>query len=406
MSFTPNEYLKDLSAEILRCRQHASMTFANDQFRLLPKDKFLFHVALNINWQAFNPSSVNSRMIESLKNEINLLVRSSDLPTYTVSTETLNQYNRKRVTQYQHKYNDIKMSFHDDNMGLINQVWQLYYKYYYNDPTVSAVKGAYDKTAIKKSSFISNPYGFIGRIKPFFNYITIYQMSRHEYVSYKIINPLITHWGGNNLAYHSGDSHNFDMTFAYEAVQYGTGFVNDGLMEGFGISHYDWNLSPLDGSGYPANSSSYPSFPRSTGGFNAGSASYPLSSSSASSTAAANAAGAGRATNLSNTGAITSSSTSSAKVSALTTQVNNLSGSTSSTSKVPGVTIPTSSTTLTTSATQIQTNTALAKQTAAANAIANAAANLTGTVGSTTEISDTIQSVSVVKDTANHAQNA
>jgi hypothetical protein len=261
MSFTPNEYLIPSRDETLRCRQHALKTFNTDQFRLLPKDKFLFHVAFNVNWQAINPISIEASLLQTLKYEINLLVRSTDLPAYQVSSETLNQYNRKRVVQYQHKYNDIKISFHDDNMGLINQLWQTYYKYYYNDPTVSSKKGSYNKTAMKEASYITNPYGYMGRVKQFFNYITIYQMSRHEYVSYKIINPLITHWGGNNLAYHSGESHNFDLTLAYEAVSYGTGYVDDGQIEGFSTIHYDWMPSPL-GSNYPANAGSYPAFPR------------------------------------------------------------------------------------------------------------------------------------------------
>jgi len=262
MAFAQNEFLVADPVENLRCRQHASQTFVTDQFRLLPKDKFLFHVAFNINWQGIKPSTIEAKMLETLKNEINLLVKNIDLPTYTVSAETLNQYNRKRVVQYQHKYTDVKLSFHDDNMGLVNQLWQTYYKYFYNDPTVSSAKGAYNKTATLPSSYIKNPYGFIGRSKPFFNYITIYQMARHEFVSYKLINPLITHWGGGNLAYHSGDSHAFDMTLAYEAVSYGTGYVTDGNMEGFGISHYDYYPSPLQPGTPMSNTSTYPSFPQ------------------------------------------------------------------------------------------------------------------------------------------------
>lgn len=334
MSFAPNEYLKPSLTEALRCRQHALKTFNTDQFRLLPKDKFLFHVAFNINWQAINPLSIEASVLKTLKSEINLLVRSTDLPTYQVASETLNQYNRKRVVQYQHKYNDIKISLHDDNMGLINQLWQTYYKYYYNDPTTSGKKGSYNKTAMKESSYITNPYGFMGRVKQFFNYITIYQMSRHEYVSYKIINPLITHWGGNGLAYHSGDSHNFDLTIAYEAVSYGTGYVDDGQIEGFATTHYDWAPSPLSSS-YPANAGSYPAFPRTAS----------LAGSKITSAASATAVNASTNTNTAG-------------------GVSNLSNTTVGKSSVPGVTIPVGIQTGTTVGKQITTNTGtLAQQT-------------------------------------------
>jgi hypothetical protein len=310
MSFAPNEYLTSNPTENLRCRQHASKTFVTDQFRLLPKDKFLFHVAFNINWQGINPTTVEAKLLHTLKNEINLLVKSIDLPTYTVSAETLNQYNRKRVVQYQHKYNDVKVSFHDDNMGLINQLWQTYYKYYYNDPTVSSKKGSYIKNAMKESSYITSPYGFMGRVKPFFNYIMIYQMSRHEYVSYKLVNPLITHWGGNNLAYHSGESHSFEMTLAYEAVSYGTGYVNDGQMEDFLSSHYDLSPSTLTSS-YPANSGSYPAFAKSN---------FSLSNaiSAAASSSAINAAG---ATTIGSTTGLTTGSTAKTSISGVSIPV-------------------------------------------------------------------------------------
>lgn len=262
MAFTPNEYLITDPVEHLRCRQHAARTFVDDQFRLLPKNKFLFHVAFNVNWKVL--TNVNAKLLETLKYEINLLVKNSTLPSYTVSSETLNQYNRKKVVQYQHKFGDIDITFHDDNMGLINQLWQAYYKYYYQDPTVSGKSGTYNKTATRSSSFITTPYGYKGPVAPFFNYITVYQMARHEYVSYKLVNPVITSWTGGGVGYHLGESHSIDMKLAYESVLYNTGYVDDGQMEGFGAVHYDWMPSPLS-SKFPPNTGSYPSFASSVG---------------------------------------------------------------------------------------------------------------------------------------------
>lgn len=259
MSFSPNQYLKSDPVNHLRCQQHAARTYADEQFRLLPKNKFLYHVAFNINWPALSTKNINIKTILTLKDEINLLVKSTDLPTYTIKSDVLNQYNRKRVAQYQHSYNDINMSFHDDNMGLINQLWQAYYKYYYADPVVADKRGAYSKNAMQSSAYITAPYGYNGRIAPFFNYITIYQMARHEYVSYKLINPIITSWNGNRLAYADGGSHHFDFKLAYEAVHYDVGYVSSGDMEGFGSVHYDFTPSPLT-SEWPQNISPSPSF--------------------------------------------------------------------------------------------------------------------------------------------------
>lgn len=263
MAFVSNNLLKTDPFEQIRCQQHAARTFVDDSFRLLPKNKFLFHVAFNINWPAFKGKNINFSLLETLKTELNLLVKSVDLPGYTVQHEVLNQYNRKKVVQYQHKYSDTTISFHDDNMGLINQLWQAYYKYHYADPTVSDAKGAYNKTATRSSSYIKNPYGYKGQIAPFFNYITLYQMARHEFVSYKLINPVITSWTGGKVAYSDiTSSHSFDMKLAYEAVSYDTGFVDSGRMEGFGSSHYDWTNSPLT-SEQSVNISTSPTFARS-----------------------------------------------------------------------------------------------------------------------------------------------
>lgn len=256
MSFTPNSQLSSDPITVLRCRQHAARIFADDQFRLLPKNKFLFHVSFDINWDVVNPlpkSNVIPSLVETLSDQINLLVKGIDLPSYSVQHEILNQYNRKKVVQYQHKYNEVGVTFHDDNMGLINQMWQLYYKYYYADPTVSVKDSAYIKNATLDSKNITAPYGYNGRKKPFFKNIMIFQMSRKEFVSYKLINPVITSWTGGKLGYHETNSHSFDLRLAYEAVSFNAGFVNhidDGSeseLTNFGALSplYDLSLSPL-----------------------------------------------------------------------------------------------------------------------------------------------------------------
>lgn len=288
MSFTPTSDLTPDQTTLLRCRQHAARIFVDDQFRLLPKNKFLFHVFFDINWSSVNPKSnlnfnnlptdkINPFLVEALKDEVSLLVKGVDIPSYSMQTETLNQYNRKKVVQYQHKHGDIGLTFHDDNMGLINQVWQLYYKYYYADPTTGFKPGAYKRNATLEAAGNINPYayGYTGRKKPFFKSITIFQMSRKEFVSYHIINPVITSWSGGKLGYHETASHSFDMKFAYESVVFNTGFVNHindefggEIMNNFGLASalYDSTLSPLQNSdpnrdvNTPVNNS--PSFAR------------------------------------------------------------------------------------------------------------------------------------------------
>jgi len=253
MAFTPSNQLSSDPFVNLRDQQHAARLFSDDQFRLAPKSKFAFHVAFNI-----NPGALRTiDLVQKYGQEINMLVKSIDLPSFTVSTDMLNQYNRKKVVQYQHKPGDISIKFHDDNMGLINALWQNYYSYYYADPSAAGVSNAYNRNAMRSSDFIISPYGFDnGSTTPFFNYITIYQMARHEYVSYKLKNPIITMFNHNKVDYSGSGPHDMDMKIAYEAVSYDTGAVNPSNVEGFGQSHYDQSPSPLQ-NGFGANLNSF-----------------------------------------------------------------------------------------------------------------------------------------------------
>lgn len=255
MAFTPNQYLKSDSKVVLRDWRHAARLFTDDQFRLAPKQKFQFHVAFSINKAAlFDPA-----LVQRHGNEINLLVKNIDLPGYEVQTETLNQYNRKKNVQYTHKYKNINVTFHDDNMGVINQLWQNYYNYYYADPSSAKDPGAFNRTAMKNFSYTSNAYGFDnGSTSPFFNSIKIYQMARHEYVEYTLYNPIITGWNHNKVDYNQGAAHDNSMTLAYEAVSYAIGNVGEDGPEGFGLEHYDLTPSPLQSnSGLTSSSPSF-----------------------------------------------------------------------------------------------------------------------------------------------------
>ena len=245
MAFTSNKNLISDPFVTLKDYQHAADLFNVDQFRLAPKFNFLFHVAFSINKAALK----NTNLVQRYGNEINMLVKSVQLPNWTVQTEVLNQYNRTKVVQFRHKPMEIEIKFHDDNMGLINQLWQNYYSYYYADSTSAKKAGAYNRTATKNSSYIKDPYGLdTNSSAPFFNYIKIYQMARHEYVEYKLINPVVTLWNHNSLDYSEGNkTHDFSMKLLYEAVAYDIGQVSEGTPEGFGLEHYDKVPSPLSG---------------------------------------------------------------------------------------------------------------------------------------------------------------
>lgn len=254
MSFTPTSQLSSDPYVVLRDQEHAARLFADDQFRLAPKLDFQFHVAFNI-----NPAALKTiDLVQRHRNELNMLVKSVTLPKFTATVEQVQQYNRKKNIQSLLKYDDMTITFNDDNMGIVNQMWQNYYSYYYADSTSAGTAGSYDRTATRNSNFITTPYGLDnGSTQPFFNYITIYQMSRHEFVSYKLWNPIIKTWDHKTVQYDSSKSHESSMVLAFEAVSYSQGTVSSDAVEGFALEHYDQTPSPLQGGG---NNSLTPNF--------------------------------------------------------------------------------------------------------------------------------------------------
>jgi hypothetical protein len=233
---------------------HAARTFVDDSFRLLPKQNYLFHVVFNINTAALNDPTLTQKN----RNEISMLVKSAALPTFTIKTETVNQYNRKKIVQLTHEYGPIAIKFRDDNANLVNSLWKAYYTYFFADPTSANSTGAYARNAYKPKP--SNSYGLDNKSQTqFFNHITIYQLHNHRYTSYKLINPIIQSWAHEGMDYTQVQAHENTMTIGYEAVAYDSGVIDDQTPEGFGTAHYDTTPSPLTSAGgfEPLNTSLY-----------------------------------------------------------------------------------------------------------------------------------------------------
>jgi len=245
--------LKDTAKGLLKPKgqlgdwQHASRTFVDDNFRLAPKAKFLYHVYFDINKGALRDTSLKDRH----QFEIGLLVKGVDLPKFTVRTATLNQYNRKKVVQLTHEHQPMIFKFHDDRAHIVNRLWQNYYSYYYSDPLV-AKSQFYKRNATKGPENINVNYGFDNNSSiPFFNRIVLYQLNKREYNSYTLINPLVTAFNHDspNSAEQAGGSAECTMTIAYEAVSYDVGAIEGDNVIGFAKDHYDKLPSPLSPAG-------------------------------------------------------------------------------------------------------------------------------------------------------------
>ena len=235
---------------------HAARLFTDDNFRLAPKQKFLYHVTLNLNENVVN--KILPGWVQRHSNEVNMLVKSVTMPKFDISVETKNKYNRKKNIQTRIDYSPVNIVFHDDNNSIVTQLWTAYFNYYYADGTYGSRDGAgapnqtdraYDRFNSYKGPD-SNGYRFgldNDSYEPFFTSIQISQLARHQYLTLTLVNPIIESWQHDTLENSSGaDPVQNSMTVVYESVFYADGAVQEGTTpKGFGSVHYDTTPSPI-----------------------------------------------------------------------------------------------------------------------------------------------------------------
>jgi hypothetical protein len=284
--------------------RHASKLFVDSNYRLAPKQKFLYHVVFNIH------PVVKSRMpfIGNNITALNMLVKSVDLPKYKIATDLAFQYNRKKQVHTKIEYEPVTLILYDDNLGVSTNMWASYYGYYFADSShggsagsmpnvgssggitpfaglsglknlwdnvkkipgtlVSGIGGlfkkgtnvtgrgggsdpatpvAYQSNAVDPTNLGKFRFGLDnGSSVPFFTSVQIFQLSRKSYQCFTLVNPKIVSFQHDNLQYAEGAATTQNtMSLVYEGVIYGVGAVKQGIPTGFGTEYYDKVSSPL-----------------------------------------------------------------------------------------------------------------------------------------------------------------
>ena len=235
---------------------HAARLYTDDNFRLAPKQKFLYHVTLNLNENVVN--KILPGWVQRHSNEVNMLVKSVTMPKFDIQTETKNKYNRKKNLQTRIDYAPVSIIFHDDNNSIVTQLWTAYYNYYFADGTFGSRDGAGAPNQTDRAYDRFNTYMGETRngdrfgldnnqYEPFFTSIQISQMARHQYLTLTLVNPIIESWAHDVLENSVGaDPVQNSMTVAYESVFYADGPIDEGNSpKGFGTVHYDNTPSPI-----------------------------------------------------------------------------------------------------------------------------------------------------------------
>lgn len=243
----------------LKDYQHADRLFVRNNYLRAPKFGFLYYVTFDINDKAIKDSKYLNR---KGPRDVGFLVKRTDLPSFEISTETNNQYNRKTVVQTKLNYSTINLDFHDDNGDISTNLWKNYYSYYYADGTYGSTQGSKSgsKEVIKEFSDTKYgvedySYGYSNIVKDrFFNAINIYVLHRGkgvDFTHYILVNPTVLSWNHDNLDSSDGNKIlSNKMRIAYESVIYREGKIKKNLNPpGFATIYYDTSPSPLSVAG-------------------------------------------------------------------------------------------------------------------------------------------------------------
>ena len=237
--------------------RHASRLYLDDNFKLLPKQKFLFHVVFDTNENV----AING-FNQQEKFELNMMVKNCDLPRYGMNIEEKIQYNKKMYAATRIQYDPVNITFHDDHADTVNAFWKKYYEYHIADSVslnstevLSQTKdSAYDNINDKNIT----KFGMdtpITRKVPYLRSIEIFVLHKKRFTSMLLVNPMIGSFNHDNLdqADGTGIMQN-TMQIFYETVIYKSGIINPNNVRGFSTIHYDNEPSPLTVFGRGTNS--------------------------------------------------------------------------------------------------------------------------------------------------------
>lgn len=215
---------------------HASKIFVTNNYSRSPKPKWMFQVNF-----VLDPENSTFDLNPS---ELSYMVKSVDLPKFTMEVKEMNQYNRHAWSQTRIKYEPISIKFHDDNINQIREFWRSYYTYYFTD-------GSYYQTDYAQDDrYLGTPavpgWGMdSGASGPFLSSIEIYSLFGGHSNKITLMNPVIISF--------SHDQHNQSSTqefmeatmqIRYTGVVYEQGYAAG--ISGFGVPNaYDTSPSYL-----------------------------------------------------------------------------------------------------------------------------------------------------------------
>lgn len=191
---------------------------------IIPRPRFLFFAKFVIS----NSADRTAQTENNVKREVIFQIKQIDKPKFNIQTETMNQYNKKRVIQTSIEYNPMTINFHDDIGDKVLKFWADYFKYYYGDGGREQTTD-WQNDIVQRNFFhgAQNGWGYRGNFTGgaanmhFFESIDLIQFYGQELTTVKFIRPIITEFDHDNSDYAEGrEGTGIRMSFDYEGVIY------------------------------------------------------------------------------------------------------------------------------------------------------------------------------------------
>jgi hypothetical protein len=216
-----SKFLGSLATDV-----YGIQTGGGDVQSFIPRNKFQFsvqiqHLGTRGELVTFPPPrQMDNGYVAGLR------VASIGMPGFTPKTNTLNQYNRKRIVHTGVDYIPIEMVAYDTRDGELERFLKTYTKYYFKGPMNDPLGQSFNSSDIPSDGFISgsSAYGFkLQQDKNFIKQIIITRKSSEDdYNQISIYNPVITSVAADGLNYSESAPMQYTISFAYEGYDIDT----------------------------------------------------------------------------------------------------------------------------------------------------------------------------------------
>lgn len=198
--------------------------FNSSSFTSTPKHKFLFYIKFVRGTSS--SSSASGGATTDWSNGCGFLAKRVERPNVEFETETINQYNKKRIIQTGHNLGKISIEFHDTVDNQIMKLFQEYYQFYYSDPQNTTTSAWINDIVSGNFQTGVNDWGFaLNTNTPsntyFFDRIELYQVFAGQYSQVNFANPKITSFNPDELSFsEGGETCSIEMDLSFEGMVY------------------------------------------------------------------------------------------------------------------------------------------------------------------------------------------